>query len=49
MPAVTKPTKLVVIIDIIGGAVSAWIHGSRPVAAPSENGSVLDLTWLTFA
>ena len=40
----TKPTKLVVIIDIIADAVPAWIHGSRPVAALSENGSVLDVS-----
>ena len=49
---VTKPTKLVVIIDIVGGDVSAWVHGRRPVAASSENGSVLDVSphvWLPWA
>jgi hypothetical protein len=49
---VIKPTKLVVIIDIIEDGMSAWIHGRRPVAARSENGSVLDVSphvWLPWA
>jgi len=52
MAVAGKPTKLIVIIDIIRDAVSAWIHGRCPVAAPSENGSVLDVSphvWLPWA